>query len=133
MKKLLLLGIFCIVAALVLPALAAERPAAPADGIKMQKSGKKVVIFNHSTHKADDCGVCHHPVEGKEDYRPCGTAGCHDIIGTQEKGIHSYNQAIHKKKENKHESCVSCHEKTAGDDKEKKKLLVGCAKSKCHP
>jgi hypothetical protein len=28
---------------------------------------------------------------------------------------------------------VSCHETVAGDDKEKKKALTACAKSKCHP
>jgi hypothetical protein len=132
MKKLLITGIFCMLAALALPAIAAQ-PEVPADGLKMEKSGKKVVIFNHSTHKDEKCVTCHHPVEGKEDYRPCGTEGCHDIIGTKDKSVHSYNQAIHKKKDNKHESCLSCHIKIAGDDKDKKKELTGCAKSKCHP
>ncbi|MDL2315747.1 cytochrome c3 family protein [Desulfovibrio sp. OttesenSCG-928-A18] len=132
MKKLLILGILCLTAALVLPAFASQ-PEAPADGIKMTKSGKKEVVFNHSTHKAESCATCHHPVDGKEDYRPCGTEGCHDITGTADKSQRSYNQAMHKKKDNKHQSCVSCHEKAAGDDKAKKKELAGCAKSKCHP
>ena len=132
MKKLLILGIICMMAALVLPAIAAQ-PEVPADGIKMNKSGKKEVIFNHSTHKEQACADCHHPVDGKEDFRACGTEGCHDITGTADKSINSYNQAMHKKKDNKFQTCVSCHEKTAGDDKAKKKELAGCAKSKCHP
>jgi ribosomal protein L34E len=132
MKRLLMLAIFCMTAALVLPAIAAQ-PEVPADGIKMNKSGKKEVTFNHSTHTTVACGDCHHPVDGKEDFRPCATAGCHDITGTADKSIQSYNLALHKKKDNKHPTCVSCHEQLAGDDKEKKKELAGCAKSKCHP
>lgn len=132
MKKLLMLAIFCLTAVLVLPALASQ-PEVPADGIKMNKSGKKEVTFNHSTHADIACADCHHPVEGKEDYRSCATEGCHDITGTQEKSIRSYNQAMHKKKDNKYASCVSCHTEAAGDDKAKKKELAGCAKSKCHP
>lgn len=132
MKKLLILGIICMSAVLVVPAFA-EQPKAPADGITMKRSGKKEVVFNHSTHKEVGCAECHHPVEGKEDYRPCATEGCHDITGTAEKSIRSYNQAMHKKKDIKFQTCVSCHEKTAGDDKARKKELAGCAKSKCHP
>lgn len=132
MKKLLAAGLFCLTAALVLPAFAAQ-PEAPAGPITMSKSGKKEVVFNHSTHADIACVDCHHPVDGKEDFRACGTAGCHDITGTKEKGVHSYNMAMHKKKDNKFQTCVSCHEKTAGADKEKKKELAGCAKSKCHP
>lgn len=132
MKRLLMLAIFCMTAALVLPAIAAQ-PEVPADGIKMNKSGKKEVTFNHSTHKTAACGDCHHPVDGKENYQPCATAGCHDITGTADKTIHSYNQAIHKKKDAKFQTCVSCHEAAAGNDKAKKKELAGCAKSKCHP
>ncbi len=132
MKKLLILGIFCITAALVLPALAAQ-PEAPADGIKMNKTGKKEVTFNHSTHKEVKCGECHHPVDGKEDYRPCSTAGCHDNLDKADKSVHSYYQIMHKTKDAKHQTCISCHAAKAGDDKEKKKELTGCAKSKCHP
>lgn len=132
MKKLLILGIFCMMACLVLPALAAQ-PDAPADGHKMNKGGKKEVIFNHSTHKEVNCVDCHHPVDGKEDYRPCSTEGCHDNLDPKDKSINSYYQAMHKKKDPKFQTCVICHEKTAGDDKAKKKELAACAKSKCHP
>jgi hypothetical protein len=132
MKKLLILGIICIGAVLVLPAFASQ-PEVPADGIKMNFSEKKEVIFNHSTHKTEECNVCHHPVDGTDNYGKCNNEGCHNIAGTADKTVHSYNQAIHKKKDNKHQSCVSCHEKVAGADKAKKKELAGCAKSKCHP
>ncbi len=132
MKRLFLLGVFCLLAAFVLPALAAQ-PEVPADGQKLEKGGKKVVIFNHSTHKAQKCVECHHPVDGKEDFRPCATAGCHDIMGQKDKSINSYYQAMHKKQDVKHNSCVACHTTTAGDDAAKKKELTGCAKSKCHP
>ena len=132
MRKLFTLGLFCLLAAFVLPAFAAQ-PEAPADGLKMEKSGKKVVVFNHSTHKDAKCGECHHPVDGKEDYRPCSTAGCHDVMGPKDKTVNSYYQAMHKVKEPKHQSCVACHTATAGEDKAKKKELAGCAKSKCHP
>ncbi len=132
MRKLFTLGLFCLLAAFVLPAFAAQ-PTAPADGLKMEKSGKKVVVFNHSTHKDHKCVECHHPVNGKEDYRACGTAGCHDNIDIKDKSEHSYNLAFHMVKDAKHQSCMSCHKTVAGNDKDKKKELTGCAKSKCHP
>ena len=72
-------------------------------------------------------------MNGKEEYKSCASAGCHDAMGQKEKGINSYYQAVHKMKDVQHQSCVSCHTKAAGDDKDKKKELVGCAKSKCHP
>ena len=132
MKKLLTLAIFCMMAALVIPAFAAQ-PEVPADGLKLNKGGKKEVVFNHGTHKEIACVECHHQVDGKEDYRSCATAGCHDAMGQKEKGINSYYQAMHKVKDPQHQSCVSCHTKTAGDDKDLKKQLAGCAKSACHP
>ena len=89
MKKLLILGIFCMLAALALPALASQ-PEAPADGIKMNKGGKKEVVFNHNTRrkvneKANFCvcidfcnaavaflGVC---ADGEVDCDPDGLVG----------------------------------------------------------
>lgn len=132
MRKLLFLGILCLAAVIALPVLASQ-PEVPADGIKMNKGGKKEVIFNHSTHKEQACGECHHPVDGKEDYRACNTEGCHFILDAKDKSINSYYQAMHKKKDTKFGTCVSCHAKIAGDDKDKKKALTACAKSKCHP
>ncbi len=132
MKKLFLLGVCCLLAVFVLPSLAAQ-PATPADGIKLEKGGKKVVVFNHSTHKDIKCTDCHHPVDGKEDFRSCATAGCHDILDKKDKSVNSLYQAMHKAKGAKFNTCVACHVATAGDDKDKKKELAGCAKSKCHP
>lgn len=131
MKKIFLLGLMLLVTAFALTAVAAA-PSVPADGLELNKT-KKMVVFNHSTHAAIGCSDCHHPVDGKEDYRACATAGCHDNLDQKDKSINSYYQAMHKKKGNKYESCVSCHDKTAGADKDLKKQLTGCAKSKCHP
>lgn len=134
MKKLLILGILCMTAALVLPALASQ-PEVPADGIKMKlkDDSKKEVVFNHSTHKDQTCVSCHHPVDGKEDFRPCGSAGCHDVFDAKDKTEKSFHYAMHEPKKAKHQTCMSCHLATAGADKDKKKKLAGCAKSKCHP
>lgn len=131
MKKIFFLGLLLLVTAFALTAVAAA-PKAPADGLKMDKT-KKVVVFNHSTHKDIQCVDCHHPVDGKENYQNCASAGCHDNFDQKDKSVHSYYQAMHKKKGNKFDTCVSCHEKVAGADKAKKKELAGCAKSKCHP
>ncbi len=130
MKRLLLLGVICLLAAFVVPALAAA-PAAPTAAINMSKGGKKVVVFNHTTHAALKCADCHHPVDGKEDFRACGTAGCHE--GMDKKDPMSYYSVMHNTKGAKFQTCVSCHIATAGADKDKKKELAGCAKSKCHP
>jgi hypothetical protein len=91
------------------------------------------VVFNHSTHADMKCVECHHPVKGKEDYNACATAGCHDKIGQKEKGTDAYYLAIHKAKGAKFDTCISCHTKAAGNDKDKKKLLTACSKSACHP
>ena len=131
MKKIFFLGLMLLTTAFALTAVAAA-PNAPADGLKMNKT-KKLVTFNHSTHASIKCVDCHHQVDGKEDYRACATAGCHDKLEQKDKSINSYYQVMHKRKGNKFETCVSCHEKTAGADKDKKKELAGCAKSKCHP
>lgn len=133
MKKIFLVGFVLLISAFALTALAA--PEVPQDGIKLVRTGneKKAVVFNHSTHKDVKCVDCHHLVEGKEDYRPCATAGCHDNFDQKDKSVNSYYQAMHKAKNPKHQSCVSCHTAAAGADKDKKKELAGCAKSKCHP
>jgi hypothetical protein len=116
------------------PPAFASRPDVPADGIKMNFSGKKEVVFNHSTHTDSGCDACHHPVDGKGNFGKCSAGGCHHIAATADKSVNSYNLALHKKRGNKHETCVGCHEKTVGDDdKTRKKELAGCSKSKCHP
>lgn len=131
MKKLFIGGVLLLSTAFAASAFAAQ-PEVPADGIKMNRMSK-VVIFNHSTHKDIKCTDCHHPVDGKEDFRSCATAGCHDNFDKKDKSVNSLYQAVHKAKDNKFNTCVACHVATAGDDKDKKKELAGCAKSKCHP
>jgi hypothetical protein len=130
MKKIVFLGLMFLLGLFVLTASAA--PEAPADGLKMDRV-KKVVVFNHSTHAELKCVDCHHPVNGVEDYRSCATAGCHDNLDQKDKSINAYYQVFHKAKGAKFETCVSCHNKVAGNDKDKKRELAGCVKSKCHP
>ncbi len=131
MKKILLLSLSVLVAvALAMPAIAA-RPAVPEGPIKMALTGKKPVTFNHNTHTSVDCAVCHHEVNGVENFGKCSDAGCHDAIGAKEKGKNSYYRIAHDKKlEN---SCIGCHTKVAGTDKAKKKVLTSCKGSACHP
>lgn len=117
--------------ALAAPAFAA--PAAPADGLEMVGSNpKKVVKFNHSTHKDIECTVCHHPVDGKENFAKCATAGCHDDLAGK-KGTKSLYYVVHSKKNVKFQSCLQCHDKIVAEKPDLKKDLTGCAKSKCHP
>lgn len=131
MKKMFLTGAIALAVAVAIPALAAA-PKAPADGLKMEMTTKKPpVVFNHSTHKTVKCGECHHPVNGKEDYQKCATAGCHDSMDKKDKSVRGYYHVIHDKN-TKIKSCVGCHIATAGTDAAKKKDLTGCKASKCH-
>ena len=54
------------------------------------------MTFNHSTHKTVECVVCHHPVDGKESYAKCATAGCHDNL-KDKKGTNSLYYVVHAK------------------------------------
>lgn len=130
MKKILMVSLSVLVAvALAMPAIAA-RPAAPEGPMKMALT-EKSVTFNHTSHASIDCGVCHHEVNGAENFGKCSAAGCHDALGAKEKGKNSYYRIAHDKKiEN---SCISCHTKAAGQDKDKKKTLTSCKGSACHP
>ncbi len=132
MKNLLWIFVAVFGLAFATPAMA-EAPKVPADGLKMEKT-KKPVVFNHSTHTSVSCATCHHPVDGKEDYRKCSTAGCHDSMDRKVKG--SYYKVMHDKKGTKYDTCLSCHVKIVkekglkGDDAKK---LVSCGKgSGCH-
>ena len=135
MKKFLCVSLACaaLVCFFALPGLDAAE--APADGMKLDnyKAPKRnlVVIFNHSTHKANECTECHHKWDGKGKVRRCSTAGCHDVFDKKDKTQKSYYKIIHKKC--KLSTCVTCHKAHVGKDKAKKKELTGCKKSKCHP
>lgn len=135
MKKFLSIGVVCaaLVCFCALPVVSAVD--APADGLKMEKT-KKPVVFNHSTHKADDCKTCHHTWDGASEVKSCSAAGCHDNFDKKDKSVNSYYQATHSKKAKKAPSCVSCHKDYAKKNKLKKadkKKLTGCKKSACHP
>ncbi len=132
MKKTLLVCMLtaALVCAYALPNLIAAD--APADGLKMDKTPKPVV-FNHSTHKDDKCTDCHHSAEDAANPKKCSSAGCHDVMGKEDKSEKSYYQAMHKMTATKVKSCLACHKEKAGADVEKKKALTACAKSKCHP
>jgi cytochrome c553 len=113
-KSLFAVMVLALVAAFALPVIAAE---APADGLKMENT-KMPVIFNHSSHSSYQCADCHHPVDGKENLAKC---------------VHSYYKIIHDRKATTVATCMSCHLEAAGSDKDLKKELTGCKKSKCHP
>lgn len=130
MKKILMLSLSALVAvALAMPAVAA-RPAVPEGPLKMALT-KQAVTFNHADHTSVDCGVCHHEVNGAENYAKCSTAGCHDALGAKEKGVNSYYRIAHDRK--LANSCLGCHAKVAQTAKDKKKALTGCKASSCHP
>ncbi|ABB39976.1 cytochrome c class III [Oleidesulfovibrio alaskensis G20] len=128
-KSLFAVMVLALVAAFALPVIAAE---APADGLKMENT-KMPVIFNHSSHSSYQCADCHHPVDGKENLAKCATAGCHDVFDKKDKSVHSYYKIIHDRKATTVATCMSCHLEAAGSDKDLKKELTGCKKSKCHP
>ncbi len=130
MKNLLWIFVAVFGLAFAIPTMATDKPAVPADGIKMEQT-KKPVVFNHSTHKDVSCASCHHPVDGKEDYRKCSTAGCHDDFKAK-KGVKSYYFVMHNKK-TKIDTCVGCHAKLVTEKGLDKKKMTGCKASSCHP
>ena len=130
MKKIIMISMSALIAiALALPAIAA-RPAEPTEPIKMALTAK-TVTFNHTTHKTVDCAVCHHLVDGVENFQKCSDSGCHDAIGIKEKGINSYYRIAHDRKSET--TCLGCHVKEAKAKPELRKALTGCKGSSCHP
>ena len=95
MKKIVMISMSVLIAAaLALPAIAA-RPAVPEGLSKMALTPKQPVMFDHAKHTTVDCAVCHHEVDGVERFEKCSTAGCHDAMGTKEKGVSSYYRIAH--------------------------------------
>ncbi len=121
----------CLVLALCVCAVSAfAAPAVPAGPITLDKT-KKPVVFFFFLHKSVKCESCHHPVGGKEEFRPCATAGCHDILRMKDKSVNSYHRIRHAK-DSKLPSCISCHTEVVAKAPEKKQALLGCKESKCH-
>lgn len=132
MRTLLLSSLALLILAFSIPAIAAQ-PAAPADGLKMEATQKKVVVFNHTTHKEVKCGECHHPVKGVENFQKCATAGCHDNMDRKDKSERGYYQAMHGKDSKTVKSCVACHIEVVAAKPDLKKDMTACKGSKCHP
>ncbi|WP_077072427.1 cytochrome c3 family protein [Mailhella massiliensis] len=157
MKKLLTFGSAAlIVAALALPAGAAQFAHIPAGPIKMELT-EKPVYFDHNIHTTQDCtachasmpahfpplavdtekqcAVCHHKVAGTTPKFKCGTAGCHNPEDKQAE--RSYFKIVHDReifgKGHVADSCLGCHTEVAKTRPEKKQALTGCAGSACHP
>ncbi len=116
--------------ALACTAIAAAPPA-PKEPLTMNLTPKNVT-FSHEAHKARECGECHHQVNGEENYQKCGTAGCHDVLGAQAKGVNSYYRAFHDRNA-KFNSCIRCHSEVVKTLPERKKDLTSCVGSLCHP
>ncbi len=131
MKKMFYLAALAVLA-IAIPALAAERPAEPTEPNIMNLTSMPVV-FNHSSHADYECETCHHPVDGTPTYLPCAASGCHDNLDRKAKGVDSYYQTMHKVKDTKFPTCISCHREFAGDDRDLRRTLTGCTNSACHP
>ncbi len=87
------------------------------------------VTFNHSSHSGYECSDCHHNM--KKTGEPTSCATCHDNFEpVPTKGYKSYFKAMHYKRNNqKRPSCLGCHVREFGNDKE----MTGCINSACHP
>ncbi|WP_319759809.1 cytochrome c3 family protein [Maridesulfovibrio sp.] len=87
------------------------------------------VVFNHSSHESYECVDCHHKT--KKTGEPTSCADCHNNFEpVPVKGYKSYFKAMHYKRKNlKRASCLGCHVKEFGNDKE----MTGCVNSACHP
>ncbi len=70
------------------------------------------VTFNHTSHSAINCVLCHHKAESwKTRYADCTTAGCHNVKGSRERGVHSVFMAYHDPASDR--SCYGCHKREA--------------------
>ena len=131
MKKCILSVFTLLSLALALPALATQ-PDVPPDGIAMKQT-KLPVVFNHSTHNNEKCASCHHEVYGKAAYSTCSDSGCHNSMFRNDKSFTNYYSVIHSKSPAKYPTCLSCHMETAKKFPNKRKELIACMESKCHP
>ncbi|NDV24657.1 cytochrome c3 family protein [Desulfovibrio sp. JC022] len=133
MKKLLI-ACLCMmgIVFVAIGAGAQEDWTAPDDDLVIDfiKPKKEIgVVFNHSSHENYECVDCHHNI--KKSGEPTSCATCHDNFSAMPtKGYKSYFKAMHYKRNNtKRPSCLGCHVKEFGNDKE----MTGCVNSACHP
>ncbi len=135
MKKLLIMCLLSLGLMFVaIGAGAQEEYTAPDDDllinyIKGNSKRDLGVVFNHSSHENYECVDCHHNI--KKAGKPTSCASCHDNFSAEPtKGYKSYFKAMHYKRNNERRpSCVSCHVKEFGQDKD----MTGCVNSACHP
>lgn len=133
MKKLLIACLCCMgIVFVAIGAGAKEEWTAPDDDLVINfiKPDKGIgVVFNHSSHENYECVDCHHNI--KKSGEPTSCATCHDNYSAMPtKGYKSYFKAMHYKRNNvKRPSCLGCHVKEFGNDKE----MTGCINSACHP
>jgi hypothetical protein len=117
--------------------LAAEsgRPQAPQNPTELNWT-RRPVPFDHSSHLQvlgeEACSSCHHPDAGRNYFRSCAEAGCHDQLNTRDTTPQSYYQATHKQAPENFNSCVSCHTLSAAGEPDELKRLAGCRNSVCH-
>lgn len=109
---------------------------APSAPLKLAYFPNKVVMYPHSAHAEFKCVKCHHEPDANGNPQKCTTSGCHDVFDKKVKSPESFYQLAHARTKADPMSCLGCHKEQAKAqkwDKEKKKALTGCSKSKCHP
>lgn len=135
MKKLFIMCLLCMgITIMAMGASAQEEYTAPDDDllinyIKGNSKKNLGVVFNHSSHENYECVDCHHNI--KKAGKPTSCSTCHDNFEAMPtKGYKSYFKAMHFKRNNtRRPSCLSCHVKEFGNDKD----MTGCVNSACHP
>jgi hypothetical protein len=108
----------------------------PSKPLKLAYFPKKVVMYPHSAHSQFKCIQCHHEPDADGNPQKCSTPGCHDVFSKKEKGPESFYQLAHARTKETPMSCLACHKAQAKAmklDRNAKKALTGCARSKCHP
>ncbi|HIW79224.1 MAG TPA: cytochrome c3 family protein [Candidatus Bilophila faecipullorum] len=90
----------------------AADPQAPDKPVQLKSaaSSKMWVMFDHASHDAVACDVCHHaqPSDAASPYVSCGASEeCHYIKGSKERDVQSLFWAYHTK--NTERSCYGCH------------------------
>lgn len=92
------------------------------------------VQFSHEAMQEIDCVICHHLIDGEENFSKCSYSGCHDILGSNaRREVHSYYRIAHEPNPNQYYSCIKCHLEIVVLKPELKSQLTDCSGSSCHP
>lgn len=127
----IVLSCAALLLAVALPSLYAVD--SPSDPIEMAYLPSKTVMFPHTPHKDFECQKCHHKWDGKSDIVACASSGCHDSFDKKDRSEKSLYNMIHGKGSDTQMSCLACHKEQAGKDKDKRKKMLSCMGSACHP